>query len=283
MTPGRYAVATLEELWSGGLLLERRLSHGRAIQDETGITADDVRDDALVAACSAALDAMRARVLSDARMRLIAEATAAAVVQTITVALAGLSIVTSPEHLDADVETMRRCIPRGGEIAAPRGVPLVWKNGSGALLLHEAAGHPLEHGRADAAWPPWLQIDVPLAMRRATFRDVPLLRMTTVAARQTGAPFSLPEEHVEVLLVDGGSYEPLTDMVTLKIAAAELVRGEEVTRVAPFELAGSRAAIAQAVKGAKGDPIRYPGVICSREGQELVVASYAPVLLTEHP
>jgi hypothetical protein len=42
----------------------------------------------------------------------------------------------------------------------------------------------------------------------------------------------------------------------------------------------SRQAIARALIGAEGHPQRYPGVICSREGQELFVASHAPVLLT---
>jgi hypothetical protein len=282
MTPERFAVATLEELWSGGVLLERRLSHGQAIQQEGAIVADDTRDDALAEGCVAALDAMRAYVLPEARMRLIAEATGEGLTRTITVTLSGLSIVTSPEHLERDLETLRQCLPRGGAETAPGGVPLLWKNGSGALLLHEAAGHPLEHGHADAQWPSWLHIDTPLAMRRATFRDVPLLRMTTVAARQTGAPFSLPAERIEVLLVDGGSFEPLTDVVTLRIAAAELVRGGEAVRLAPFELVDTRTSIAQSVRGGYGDPIRYPGVICSREGQELVVGSYAPLLLTEH-
>ena len=43
----------------------------------------------------------------------------------------------------------------------------------------------------------------------------------------------------------------------------------------------SRAEIAASLSGASGEPIRYPGVICSREGQELYVASHAPVIITD--
>jgi hypothetical protein len=134
------------------------------------------------------------------------------------------------------------------------------------------AGLPVLH------WPEWLHIDNPLTMRRATFRDVPLLRMTNLVARATGAPFELPETRIEVLLVDGGAYDPLTDVVTLRIAAADLVERDQTLRVAPFTLTRSRSDIR--LLGATGEPIRYPGVICSREGQELVVGSHAPVMVT---
>ena len=30
-----------------------------------------------------------------------------------------------------------------------------------------------------------------------------------------------------------------------------------------------------------GPPLRYPGVICSREGQELYVPSFAPLMVTD--
>ena len=38
--------------------------------------------------------------------------------------------------------------------------------------------------------------------------------MTTLTASQHHAPFELPERRIEVLLVDGGAYEPLTETVT---------------------------------------------------------------------
>src|SRR5438067_1789349 len=41
-----------------------------------------------------------------------------------------------------------------------------------------------------------------------------------------------------------------------------------------------REQIAASIAGAIGEPIHYPGVICSREGQELAVGSFAPVMVT---
>jgi hypothetical protein len=278
-----FSIATLDELWSHGRLVERRLSHGRAVEDEHGILATDARDDALVALTEAEMARLRKHVLPDARVRLIAEATAEGVTGTMTVRVGERSIVTTPEFLVEDLRLIGQ-IGRMGPIGpmSPIGPigPILWRHGSAAVLLHEAFGHPREHGHHDIEWPSWLTIDAPLAMRRATFRDVPLLRMTTLTARQHGAPFALPERRIEVLLVDGGAYEPLTETVTLRIGAANLIEGDEVRGLAPFELVRTRTEIAGSIIGATGEPVRYPGVVCSREGQELVVGSYAPVMVT---
>ena len=115
-----------------------------------------------------------------------------------------------------------------------------------------------------------------MRLRRASFRDVPLLRMTTLLASQEQAPFPSPDDPVEIHLLAGGAYEPLTELVTLHIALATH-RG---TRLAPFTIAKTRNELASSLAGARGQPLRYPGVICSREGQELVVGSYAPVVVT---
>ena len=131
------------------------------------------------------------------------------------------------------------------------------------------------------ALPPWLIVDVPLKLRRASFKDVPLLRMTDVIARQHGAPFALPHERIDIELVDGGAYDPLTELVTLRIAAATLVEGQRARALRPFTICESRDVLIRSLVGASGEPLRYPGVICSREGQELVVSSYAPLMLTE--
>jgi hypothetical protein len=105
--------------------------------------------------------------------------------------------------------------------------------------------------------------------------------MTEVVARQHGAPFAIPEQRVEIELVDGGAYDPLTGMVTLRIAAATLVDGDRIDALAPFTIHETRESIVRSIAGAAGEPLRYPGVICSREGQELVVGSYAPLMLME--
>jgi hypothetical protein len=276
----RYAVATRDELWSHGRLLERRLSHGEATETDHGvvgtIVATDTRDDALVAQCDHLMAELRRCIVPDARMRLVAEASTEGIAQTITVRHHGHSIVTTPEHLEQDLALLRTAgVPPAGP-AASRRLPILWKNGTAAVLLHEAYGHPLEHGHAPLTWPAWLHVEAPLKLRRASFRDVPLLRMTTLTARQANAPFELPAERIEVHLIDGGHYEPLTEVVTVRVAAATI----DGIPTGPFTLEQTRAGIARAIQGAHGDPIRYPGVICSREGQELVVGSRAPELLT---
>jgi hypothetical protein len=284
-----FSIATRDELWLHGRLVERRLAHGRAIEDESGITATDARDDSLVAACDAAMNELHAYVDGDARTRLVAEASSDGVMKTIVVTLANRSVVTTPEHFHGDVALLRSAGvspgtgDRGGTPPAqPARTPaFLWLHGSAAVLLHEAVGHPLEHEQRAVALPSWLTVDVPLKPRRASFKDVPLLRMTDVVARQSNAPFALADERVEIVLVDGGAYDPLTEVVTLRIAAANLVEGNRVRALAPFTIRETRESIARSIIGASGEPLRYPGVICSREGQELVVGSYAPLLLTE--
>ena len=289
----RFAHAVREELWSRGRLIESRLDHGEAHQDETGIVATDARDDALVAACERELDRLRAVVPPDAIVRLVAESGTDGTSSAMTVRIGPLSIVTTSEHLDEDLALLRRCaalqqraasqqsatersaaLQAAGPPASSR-PPMLWLHGSASILLHEAVGHALEHGHAPLAFPDWLHVDIPLGMRRATFRDVPLTRMTHVNASQSGAPFVLPPDLIEIHLVDGGAYEPLTETVIIRIAAA-MRNGQPV---APFTITTHRDAIR--FLGAEGHPVRYPGVICSREGQELVVGSCAPTLLTE--
>jgi len=275
--PSVFRIATRDELWLRGRLLERRLSHGEAIEDEYGIIATDSRDDALLAICDREMQRMHDAMPRDARVRLVATASTDGTSSTMTIGLRGLSIVTSPEHASVDYALLRELadVEPSGELIDYHGVPIVWRNGSAAVLLHEAIGHPLEHEHAAIEWPSWLHVDVPLRIRRATFRDVPLLRMTTLIASGVGQAFQ-PVPSIEVLLVAGGEYEPLTQTVTLHIAAANY----EGRRLPPFEITESREAVARAIVAAEGETLRYPGVVCSREGQELVVGSFAPVMMT---
>jgi hypothetical protein len=281
LTP-HFAIATRDELWLRGRLIEQRLSHGEAFHDGETIVAADARNEALVAQCDAAMDELRRCVIPDLRMRLVAEARLDGTTSTITASLRGPSIVTNPQHLDQDLQLLWSAATpvaalTGGEAADPSHLPMLWQNGTAAVLLHEAAGHAEEHGQTPIL-PAWLTVENPLILRRATFRDIPLLRMTNLVARQHGAPFELPNPRIEVLLVDGGHYDPLTEVVTLRIAAADFVEGTESRRLPPFDYTRHRTAID--FLGATGDPIRYPGVICSREGQELVVGSHAPLMVT---
>jgi hypothetical protein len=292
----RFVHAVREELWSRGRLLESRLSHGEAYEDEHGIVATDERNDDCVAAAEQELDRLRAAMPEGFTVRLVAESGTEGTTGTITVRHGTLSVVTTPTSIEEDVALLRaiwsaeaspplsdsvasarkRANSKAEAIAsalhiAPGSRPaLLWQNGSASVLLHELLGHPLEHGIAPLPLPPWLHVDIPLAMRRATFRDIPLLRMQHVRASQTNAPFDPPDGAVAITLLDGGAYDPLTGTVTLHIAASS---------IGAFTIREPRERFA--IIGARGEPARYPGVICSREGQELVVGSFAPVLHTE--
>ena len=265
----RFAHAVHEELWSYGRRVEARLAHGEAVDEPDGsITASDTRDDALVARAEQQLERLRAAMPGDAIIRLVAEASTEGDRATMTVRYGPLSIVTDPDHVQEDLHLLRNAgVPPAGRAASRR--PLIWQNGTAAILLHEAHAHPLEHHHAPLPMPEWLHVDVPLTKRRESFRDVPLLRMQHVHVTQTNAPFDPPQDAVEVHLVDGGAYEPLTQTITIRVAASS---------IGAFTLVEPRANIV--FLGARGDARRYPGVICSREGQELVVGSSAPTLIT---
>ena len=263
-----FAHAVREELWSRGRRIESRLSHGSAIERADGsITATDARDEAFVARAETLLERLRAAMPVDALVRIVAEAGTEGEVAAMTVRVGALSIVTDDEHVQDDLRLMRSA-GSSAVNATPRR-PIVWRNGTAAILIHEAHGHPLEHGRPPLELPPWLHADVPMRMRRATFRDVPLLRMEHVLVAQENAPFDVPKDAIEVHMVDGGGYEPLTDTVTIRVSASS---------AGAFELVAGRHELA--FLGAEGEPQRYPGVICSREGQELVVGSFAPAVVT---
>jgi len=275
IAPSTFAIASRDELWIRGALSESRLMHGHARQHDQTIEASDARDERLVAVCNQAIEDARATIAAlDARVRVVARATreddVESVETTITISFDGVSVVTTPADAIADYELLRSL--SGSKPTPLRSLPIVWQNGSAAVLLHEAIGHAREHDAAPVAWPEWLSVDAPLVSRRERFRDVPLPRMKHLIATQTGAPFVLPDERIEVQLVAGGSYDPVTDVVTVNVA---------VSTAGPFTIQRTRTEIAAAISGAAGDPIRYPGVICSREGQELYVASHAPTMITD--
>jgi hypothetical protein len=90
----------------------------------------------------------------------------------------------------------------------------------------------------------------------------------------------MPSHRIEVHLVSSGAYEPLTETVTIRASIADLVEDGRRRRLPSFTFHATRQQIARALAGASGNARRYPGVICSREGQELLVGSYAPMLVT---
>jgi hypothetical protein len=258
-------------------MVESRLMHGQARQNGKSIEAVDTCDERLAHACDAAAEAARALVdtLREAQVRMRVRATreddAESVETTITLRMHDVSIVTTPADALRDYELLK--VLTGVQPAAKLApLPIVWLNGSAAVLLHEAIGHAREHGAVEISWPAWLTVEAPLALRRETFRDVPVPRMTHLIARQSGAPFAPPRERIDVQLVAGGGYDPVTDIVTIDIA---------VSTVGAFTIHRTRSEIAASLSGAVGEPLHYPGVICSREGQQLYVASRAPVILMD--
>lgn len=302
-----FALATREELWFRGRCIERIFGHGVAVHRGHRIEADNRADPDLVKIAGEQLSALRevAVTIQDASVRAVASARRVGGVTVtegaMTVTMRHVSIVTSANWAPGDAAALREFVGTEARMEA-RELPIVWKNGSAAVLLHEAAGHAAEHSAPRVDWPEWLRVsdepwfevddcghaarrtnllrEKPASMRRETFRDVPLRRMSSLVVRQHGAPFAIPDERIEVYLVAGGQYDALTDSVAVHVEIADEVAGRRTRRLKPFTIRKSRSAIAQALAGAAGDPIRYPGVICSREGQEIVVGSYAPLMVT---
>jgi hypothetical protein len=222
-----------------------------------------------------------------------------------------VSVVSTPHSIRHDISLLST--PAGGgnpdERYRPSTIPILWAGGTAAVLFHEAVGHPAEHGHRPIQWPKWLRViddpghegfgamrlddtgaevtttdltraEASLPRRRESFRDAPLPRMSNLVVAQENAPFEVPDEYIEVGLLTGGRYEPLTENVSLVVAMAHHVCSARRRRVLPFEIRASREAIAAALLGARGEPIRYPGVVCSTEGQEILVGSFAPLILT---
>ena len=281
-----------DELWVDGKVAESRVNFGEAIERNARISARNRISDRptrtrLQHQCEEALTRVHRAVaaMSDARVRCVVTATQEDFEVTIAITIGGVSVVSTPETLFYDYQLLRSAKnPTRHQAQGTR--HFLWRNGSAAVLLHEAIGHAAEHGHAPLPWPAWLRVrdaardgrvanllagDAPSAMRRESFRDVPLRRMTNLIVEQHGAPFEIPRDAVEIHLVAGGAYEPLTEIVTVHVAVSD---------AGPFTIRAPRRAIAGSLIGAQGNPIRYPGVICSREGQELYVGSHAPVLVT---
>jgi hypothetical protein len=289
-----FSIAARDELWSAGTLIESRTSYGRARCRGNEIDAVSIADQDLLARAEAKMEPLRevARNLRDARVRIVATAR-----RVNDYARDEAAILRPSPRVRGEGSPERAKRVEG----ADEGLPFLWKNGSAYVLLHEAAGHAAEHHHF-TTWPSWLTIhdepdfeiddaneptritdltkESPSTSRRASFTDIPLKRMTTLIARQHNAPWSMPDERIEIDLVAGGAYEPLNGIVTINVVAADLVQKNEITPLEPFQIQAHRDRVAQSILGATGDPIGYPGVVCAREGQALVVGSFAPLVLT---
>jgi len=296
-----FAIVTRDGLWRDGGMIEERLSSGIAEQRGSAIKASDALDAELARQCDARFEAIvraaegvSTRIRGVAFARRVQSASGEEVFSSAVLTLSDLSIVTTPEHLAEDVVL-------GGARASSRAadnLPILWTRGSASVLLHEAIGHAAEEGAPPIEWPEWLRVrdeppfrlddggqiarpsdllrDRPASLRRATFKDVPIPRMSRVIVGGEHG-FELPARYIEVQLTSGGRYDPLTDRVSVAVSRAI---DEQGAPVGPFVIRTTRDRIRAAIRGATGAPVRYPGVICSNDGQKLVVECAAPVMLT---
>lgn len=187
-------------------------------------------------------------------------------------------------------------------------LPIVWRNGTGGVLLHEIIGHPSQHSVETGSMRELQMRDVPqyggllqmevddsgsstaetrfaaggtlLPWRRADFRHPVLRRMTNLVVDPPGETYETPQTRIEVLHVSAGDYDPLFDRVRLHVSRADLVTGDDRAAVAPFVVRSRRGSIAGAIRGAAGDLVRFPGVLCSDQGQRIICGTWSPDLLT---
>ncbi len=223
-----------------------------------------------------------------------------------------VSIVSAPEAIGDDVSWLHALTAdesRPSDVD-PLSFPLAWMGGSASVLLHEAVGHPSERSARRVALPAWLAVsddpsashlggsglddcgaslqvrdltlnEHPSALRRWSFRDVPLRRMTNlVVTSRAVAQAELPDPRVEIHLVGGGHWDALDDNITVEVLIADLVSGGERRRLTPFRYRATRREVARRLEGAFGDLTPYRGVICSDEGQHLPVGSLAVGIVT---
>ncbi len=314
----RFRVAARDEAWvveSARIRVTRsRLTHGEADFDGVVMHATDRAHAPLLSACESQFErdaghlravVERCRGLEVRIAVAVREAGAVTRMETIVeCSIGSLAVITTPENAADDIAALLSysALPRTEPL--PSGLPIVWRKGTSAVLLHEAAGHASESGSEPVTWPGWLGVadipaaatddvgettrsvdllrgEVPSSMRRETFRDLPLARMSRVVVSQADAPPIDVIERIEVELVAGGSYDPLTGQVSMlvTVAAAYGLDGS-IRWLRPFAVRRSRSEIARSLRGASGKPQRYPGVICSREGQDVYVESHGCDLLT---
>lgn len=278
--------------------LSRRLTLSLHRDDASWLTA--------AAACEASLPDAPLMYRLQRRRTVVANDTTHARSESVTTTLRSLrSGITLLVHDDVTAAAaLLESLDREQVVPAPRDVatrPIVFAGGSAAVLLHEAVGHAAEEGMR-ASLPGWLTVldrceknatddagrpaesaDLaaapPRNLRRSTFRDVPIVRMTNVVV-DASMQVEAPADYIEVSLVDRGHLDSLTGLVILHVSVAHSVSRSERRRLAPFELRIGRNDLFTRLAGATSLAVeRYPGVLCSRYGQLLPVGSHAPALL----
>jgi hypothetical protein len=329
-----FASATRDETWTlarGGItLLEEKYERGLArthvarggfeieASDHFGAKEKDIADaldrslaepmDEMVAECDEGVP-LRIRSIRESRYLRSDSVEKLSTTSALTITTAAnRSVITTPQLLHQHLQLLLSLADAEEEVTDYRAVPMEWSNGTAAVLLHEAIGHPAQHG-AGGTWPQWLSAaDEPgsnpfgemsvddcgipaqsvelngarplLPWRRTSYRDAPLRRMSNLVIRAHGVSALPPARRLIVRLVAGGHYDPLTDRVSLVVSSSEMVDGASRRVLAPFTVHESRSAIAEALLGSLGSPMVYPGVACFDEGQRVFAGSSAPPLIT---
>ncbi|MDX1584369.1 MAG: hypothetical protein R3338_12295, partial [Thermoanaerobaculia bacterium] len=157
------------------------------------------------------------------------------------------ALFTTPSELEADLDRLTDAASdESRRIPLRESLPTLWVGGTAGVLLHEAIGHPA--GREPLSWPGWLSVlddpaiasfettvrgepgktadlleEAPKQLRRASFRDHPMPRMSNLVATASDSGFVPPSMYVEISMTEGGDWDPLRDEVRVHISRAHLV------------------------------------------------------------
>lgn len=181
-------------------------------------------------------------------------------------------------------------------------LPLLFRNGTGAVVAHEAIGHPSElapspmdltfevydrpcgslfdrdfDDRGDRIGDANLGAgEQPKAFRVGEWRHLPIRRMTNLLLSASEA-VNPPPRHLAIDLIERATIAD--GAVHLHVASAFIVDetiGQRAVR--PFSLSFARTSFAE-FRPASLSATTYPGVLCSAEGQRIPVGSRSIDLL----
>lgn len=228
--------------------------------------------------------------------------------QIVRVEREGVALVSSTLQ---DVQLVDR-VPAARCMARPtEAMPLHFVSGSGAVLMHEAIGHPAEQNDF-ITWPDWLRVtddptmnglgmcrvddtgretvlrqlvsDSPSAYRRGDHRDLPLNRMTNVVVSARFCATEPAPRRIVIELVDHGTWDAARDLVILRIVRSTLHDHESAVPLLPWRFAMTRAAVSRSLSATSLAVELYPGVICSSAGQDIGVGSAScDLVVVEEP
>src|SRR6266568_5498143 len=139
-----FAMVRRDELLVRGVLEESRINYGQAVERGGEIVARNRIDDpttlaSLRDACEEEMGRVRKsiRAMPDARVRGVVTATTEDFESTIAITVDGVSVVTSSDGAVTEYDRLKHlvCGPASAGRLKPARTPLVWRNGSAAVLL----------------------------------------------------------------------------------------------------------------------------------------------------